>query len=137
MMQVSPTGLGCKGSPSPQSEGRISSSFHSAEMSQIPCAFKGNINRIDTCQGNAAVFFRSAKGTIWPLCLGCAERHKETAVQLVADNTVEVQAAVGATFDIPLTDPDAQAAYKVQDPARIARIIEAADAAFAKRSRAP
>lgn len=104
-------------------------------MDRIPCVFDGNIHRVDICQGAAVVFFKTAKGTIWPLCRGCSDRHKETAVQLVADQRIEVLTAVGATFDIPLNDPETLQAFRAQDPKRIQRVIEQADAVFLRKQR--
>lgn len=103
------------------------------KMASIPCAFAGNIHRVDVCQGTAVVFFKTAKGTIWPFCQGCATRHKETAVQLVASQTIEVLDAVGAAFDIPIDDEETLAAFKAQDPKRIQRVIQLADAPFRSR----
>ena len=112
----------------------ISSSNHQEEMPKpLRCAFDGNIHRVDVCQGTAIVFFKTAKGTIWPLCQGCSDRFKESAVQLVADQRIEVLTAVGATFDIPLTDAETLEAYENQDPRRIPRVIGQADAAFLRR----
>lgn len=111
----------------------ISSSSDTVEMVTIPCVFAGNIHRIDTCQGAAAVFFKTSKGTIWPFCRGCSDRHKDTAVQLVADQRIEVLTAVGSTFDIPLDDPDTLAEFRTQDPQRIQRFLDQADAAFKKK----
>ncbi len=99
----------------------------------FPCAFDGNIHRIDICQGTAVVFFKTAKGTIWPLCRACSDRHKELMVQLVADQRIDVPTAVGATFDIPLDDAETQEAFKLQDPQRVRRVIDLADAAFLRR----
>ena len=107
----------------------ISSSTRLRDMSDdIPCAFDGNIHWIDTCDGDAVVFFRTAKGTIWPLCKPCAERFKTTAVQLVADQRVDVGNAVGASFDIPLSDAETREAFRAQDPQRIQRVLDKADA---------
>lgn len=112
----------------------ISSSTCSGDMSDdIPCAFDGNIHRVDICEHKAAFFFKTAKGTIWPLCRACSDRHKETAVQLVADQRIEVLTAVGATFDIPLNDTETLAAFRAQDPQRIQRVIDKADAVFLRR----
>ena len=94
---------------------------------EIPCAFDGNPNRIDLCQGNAQSFFRSSQGTIWPLCQACSDRQKEIMVQLVSDNIVGVPTAVGATFDIPLTDEHTLASFRSQDPERLRRLIASAE----------
>lgn len=110
-----------------------SSSAPLGAMPTIPCAFCGNVHRIDICERDAVMFFRTARGTIWPFCRPCAERHKDTAVQLVADSRVEVMAAVGATFDIPLDDPEALEAFKNQDPHRILRVLQSADAVFKRK----
>lgn len=98
------------------------------QSSEIPCAFDGNPHRIDICQGRATVFFRSAQGTIWPLCKGCSDRHKELMVQLVSEQRVGVPSAVGAAFDLPIDDPEVRQAFQQQDPDRIRRLIAAADA---------
>lgn len=103
-------------------------------MPNIPCAFCGNVHRVDICEREAVVFFRTAKGTIWPFCGPCAERHKETAVQLVADSRLGVMDAVEARFDIPIDDPDTVAAFKAQDPQRILRVLQHADAVFKRKT---
>lgn len=112
----------------------ICSSTTEEEMTKIPCAFDGNIHRIDICQGVAVVFFKTAKGTVWPLCQACSDRHKEMMVQLVEDRRIEVPTAVGAMFDIPLTDEETLETWKQQDPQRVQRVIDLADAAFLRRT---
>ncbi len=105
------------------------------QSSEIPCAFDGNPHRIDICQGRATVFFRSAQGTIWPLCKGCSDRHKELMVQLVSEHRVGVPSAVGAVFDVPIDDFEMRQTFDQQDPARIRRLIAAADAQALRQGR--
>ena len=64
-----------------------------------------------------------------------ARYDKETAVQLVADQRIEVLTAVGATFDIPLDDPETLQAFPGPRPKRIQRVIEQADAVFLRKQR--
>jgi len=106
-----------------------------SEMVTIPCAFEGCIHRVDICEGTATSFFKTAKGTIWPLCRACTDQHKKMAAKLVANDQIEVLTAVGASFDIPLDDADTLAAFRAQDPQRIQRVLDAADAAFLRRTR--
>jgi hypothetical protein len=55
--------------------------------------------------------------------------------KLVATDKIEVLTAVGATFDIPLEDPETLAEFQEQDPQRIQRVLEKADAPFLRRTR--
>lgn len=90
----------------------------------IRCVFEGHAHRRDICQGEAQSFFRTAKGTLWPLCQPCAERHKEMILQIATDGTLNVETAV---FDIPIDDPDAVQAWKEQGPEKIQKVIQAVD----------
>ncbi len=81
------------------------------------------------------MFFRSAQGTIWPLCKGCSDRHKELMVQLVSEHRVGVPSAVGAVFDVPIDDFEMRQTFDQQDPARIRRLIAAADAQALRQGR--
>lgn len=93
----------------------------------IDCAFRGHSCRADICQGTAVSFFRTAKGTLWPLCQACSDKHKDISVSLVKDGKLAVIPIAEATFDIPLDDPEALAAWKAQDPRRILDTIQAVD----------
>lgn len=81
------------------------------------------------------MFFRSAQGTIWPLCKGCSDRHKELMVQLVSEQRVGVPSAVGAVFDVPIDDPEMRQALEQQDPDRVRRLIATADAQALRQRR--
>ena len=111
----------------------ISSWKRLGTMSEIPCAFDGNLYRVDICQGIAVAFFKTAKGTVWPLCTACSDRHKEMMAQLVAKQHIDINTAVGAVFDIPLTDAATLQAFQEQDPQRVQRIIAMADDMFLGR----
>lgn len=111
----------------------ISSSTDSSMDEPLSCAFNGSIHRIDVCEGVAVCFFKTAKGTIWPLCQGCSKKHKETAVNLVKTQRIEVLTAVAATFDIPLSDTETREAFRAQDPTRLQRVLELADASLLRR----
>jgi hypothetical protein len=91
----------------------------------ILCAFDGHIQRAKICQGEATSFFRTAKGTLWPLCTACAEQHKK--VILAIAHGVDPNKLIGATFDIPIDDPEAVKMFKDQDPEIIRRIIRRVD----------
>lgn len=93
----------------------------------IDCVFRGHACRANICQGTATSFFRTAKGTLWPLCPACSDRHKEISVSLVKDRKLAVAPIAEATFDIPLDDPDALATWRAQDPRRILDTIQAVD----------
>jgi hypothetical protein len=93
----------------------------------IDCAFRGHSCRADICQGTATSFFRTAKGTLWPLCPACSDRHKDISVSMVKDRKLAVVPIAEATFDIPLDDPEALAAWRVQDPRRVSDMIQAVD----------
>lgn len=96
----------------------------------IDCAFKSHTCRADVCQGEATSFFRTAKGTHWPLCPACSDRHKDISVSLAKDGKLAVGPIAGAIFDIPLDDPEALAAWRAQDPQRIQEVIRTVDAGY-------
>ena len=101
----------------------------------IDCAFKTHRCRANICLGVASSFFRTAKGTIWPLCSACLDRHKSISVNLLRDGQLAIAPFVEATFDIPLDDPETLAAWRVQDPERILDVIRKVDASFSARTR--
>lgn len=91
----------------------------------IRCAFDCHVQRVGICEGSAMSFFRTSKGTLWPLCRACACRHKELVLRVARD--VDIGSVAGATFNIALDDPEALSTWRVQDPGRIQRIIQAVD----------
>jgi len=98
----------------------------------IDCAFHGHVQRANTCEGQAASFFRTAKGTLWPLCPSCAERHKQLILDLAKKQKLPVGSLAGAVFDLPLDDDEILAAWKAQDPQRIEGVINQVDARYAE-----
>jgi len=98
----------------------------------IDCAFKGHVQRAATCEMEAKSFFKTAKGTLWPLCPSCAERHKKLILDLTRKQKLPVGSVAGAVFDLPLDDPDLLAAFKAQDPQRIESVIGQVDARYAE-----
>lgn len=96
-------------------------------MGDIDCAFDGHLYRADICQGKAESFFRTARGTVWPLCPACSAQHKKTMVTLVEHHAIDTNMACGATFDIPLDDRETLASFQRQDPRIIEAVIEQAD----------
>jgi len=96
----------------------------------IYCAFNGHIQRASICQGEAKSFFRTAKGTLWPLCEACADKHKQLVLNVAKDGTIRPENLAEAVFDIPLDDADALASYQAQDPDKLRRIIQAIDDAW-------
>ena len=93
---------------------------------ELACAFLGHWHRADICQRKATTFFCTAKGTLWPLCPACCERHKLVATQLIKSGRVQANIISAAVFDIPI-DPDSLDAYQSQDPERIASTFNQAD----------
>jgi hypothetical protein len=93
----------------------------------INCAFHGHVQRANTCEGAAQSFFRTAKGTLWPLCGACAQRHKELVLKVAQSGGIDAENAAGAVFDISLDDPDTLAGWEAQDPEMIQRVIRAVD----------
>ena len=96
----------------------------------IDCAFKGHTCRADICLGDAASFFRTANGTMWPLCHACSDKHKDISLNLAKGGQLAVGPLVGATFDIPLDDSEALTAWRAQDPERILEVIRRVDAHY-------
>lgn len=101
----------------------------------IPCAFDGHAQRSAICQGEAKSFFRTAKGTLWPLCDACAAQHKKLVLDIAKSGSIKVEALAEAVFDISLEDPDALAAYQAQDPEETTDIIRTVDETWAAYSR--
>lgn len=93
----------------------------------IHCAFHGHIQRASICQGEARNFFVTAKGTVWPLCEACAQRHKELVLRVAKNGGLDAENAAKAVFDIPLDDPEALSVWKAQDPEKIQRVIRMVD----------
>jgi len=98
----------------------------------IDCAFHGHAQRADICEGQATSFFRTAKGTLWPLCPPCAERHKQLILDLTRRQKIPVGSVAGAVFDIPLDDAEVLAAFQAQDPKRVEAVIGQVDARLAE-----
>lgn len=96
----------------------------------IDCAFKGHVQRANICEEQATTFFRTAKGTLWPLCRPCAERHKQLSLNLAKSGKLAVGSVAGAIFDLPLEDPGVLATWEAQDPQRIEAIIGQVDAQY-------
>lgn len=99
---------------------------------EIRCAFEGHKCRAAICQGRATSFFRTAKGTIWPLCTACSDRHKTVSTSLAQNGRLEVDMVVRAQFDIPINNEVTRQAYASQDPERIRHVIEIVDMMHAK-----
>lgn len=99
-------------------------------MPHLPCSFDGHAHRAEICQGTSTVFFKTAKGTIWPLCPACSKKHQEVAAALVKSGSVPESDSSGAQFDIPLSDPQTLQEYAAQDPERVAAIIGRVDAKY-------
>ena len=93
----------------------------------IKCAFEGHAQRADTCQKEAKGFFRSKKGTLWPLCNSCAERHRKLVLEGLKAGGVTAQKAAKATFDIPLDDPETLEDFRRQDPEVLQSLIRMVD----------
>ncbi len=94
----------------------------------IDCAFKGHGQRATICEEQATSFFRTAKGTLWPLCRPCAERHKQLSLDLAKSGRLAIGSVAGAIFDLPLDDAEVLATWEAQDPQRIEAIIGQVDA---------
>lgn len=101
-------------------------------MTDIRCAFEGHRCRATICKGRAASFFRTAQGTVWPLCEACAERHKSVGMAMVQGGRLEVDKIVRAQFDIPIDDEAARHSFAVQDPERIRQVIDIVDMMYMK-----
>lgn len=97
---------------------------------ELPCAFDGHAHRADICQGVAVVFFRTAKGTIWPLCRACSNRHREVCFKMARDGVIPETDYTEARFDLDLDDSETLAAFKAQGPERIAQILGKVDAKY-------
>lgn len=97
----------------------------------IRCAFDGHTQRASICQGEATSFFKTYKGTLWPLCPMCSDRHRDLVLKVAQRGDINAAIAAGATFDIPLDDPKALAAWKAQDPEKIQKVIRAVDVMWA------
>lgn len=80
----------------------------------IKCVFAEHPQRADTCQKDACGFFRTQKGTLWPLCASCSERHRKLILAGLKAGGVTARKAAGATFDIPLDDPETLEAFQAQ-----------------------
>ena len=93
----------------------------------IPCAFDGHAQRASICRGEATSFFRTAKGMLWPLCQACSDQHKKLVLDLAKDGPVKVEHLIGATFDIPLDDPETLLAWRAQDPEKVQSVIRSVD----------
>jgi len=96
----------------------------------IRCSFEGHACRKAICQGEAASFFRTAKGTVWPLCEACGQRHKTVGMAMVQTGRVEASMVVEAKFDIPLEDEGTRKAFEDQDPGRISHVIGIVDMVY-------
>jgi len=92
------------------------------------CAFHGHSQRSRICQGKASSFFRTAKGTLWPPWSACADQHKKLILRVAQYSGVDVNKIIEASFDIPLTDPEALRAYLVQGSEVLRGIIHQVDA---------
>ena len=99
-------------------------------MPHLPCSFDGHAHRAEICQGTAAVFFKTAKGTIWPLCAACSKKHQEVAQALAQNGGIQASDLSGARFDIPLTDPQTIQEHADQDSDRVSGIIGKVDAKY-------
>lgn len=97
---------------------------------RLPCAFDGHAHRADICEGVAVVFFTTAKGTIWPLCQACSNRHKKVCAEMAQTGRIPQTDYTQARFDIPLEDPETLQAFASQDPRRISKILGKVDAKY-------
>jgi len=95
-------------------------------MVELVCAFFGHGPRADICQETATSFFRTAKGTLWPLCPACCERHKTVSIQMIEQGRLPATTVTRATFDIPI-DAESLAAFRAQDPSRIQTTLDQAN----------
>lgn len=93
---------------------------------ELACAFMGHWHRADICERRATSFFCTARGTFWPLCPACNERHKQVAGALAKSGRVAPTIIAKAVFDIPI-DEDSLHAYSVQDPSKISSTFDQAD----------
>jgi len=93
----------------------------------IRCAFHAHAQRAVICKGEATSFFKTQKGTLWPLCGPCSERHRQIVLEVIKVGGVHVDAAAAAVFDIPLDDPETLATFRLQDPKALQRVIQAVD----------
>jgi len=93
----------------------------------IECVFSGHSLREGLCDGKATSFFRSAKGTVWALCTSCADQHKRVSIGLAKQGRLAIKPLAGATFDIPLDDPETLAIWESQGPETVQGIIQAVD----------
>lgn len=87
-------------------------------MIELACAFYGHGKRADICQKEATSFFRTAKGTMWPMCPACSDRHKMVGTKIIGRGLISTDMMTEATFDIPIND-ESIAAFRAQDPERI------------------
>lgn len=95
-------------------------------MVEPTCAFFGHGHRAGICQEAATSFFRTAKGTLWPLCPACCDRHKTVSVQMLRQGRLPTATVTRATFDIPI-DAESLATFRAQDPSRIQTTLAQAD----------
>lgn len=96
-------------------------------MIELACALFGHVHRADICQKAATSFFKTAKGTLWPLCPACCERHKTVGTQMFKKGRLPTTTLTQATFDIPIDDAESLAAFRAQDPSRIQGSLDRID----------
>ena len=96
-------------------------------MSDIPCAFNGHVCRRSVCKGKATSFFRTAKGTLWPLCDACNDRHKIVGAGMVKRGHPVTAKVIKASFDIPIDNEAVRTEFEAQDPEVITSVVRAAD----------
>lgn len=99
----------------------------------IDCIFKKHSCR-EACEGDATTFFQSARGTVWPLCDACAEQHKTVSVRLAKQGRLAALPVAGATYDIPLDNPEILRIWNAQDPKKVLGIVAAVDKVTRRQS---
>jgi hypothetical protein len=99
-------------------------------MTELRCAFDGHVHRKDICQGEATSFLRTPRGTLWPFCVPCADRHKTLVTEMIGTK-IDHRHVVATTFDIPITDELVEQ-FRTQDPDDIRRVLARADAMHAE-----
>lgn len=95
-------------------------------MPDIRCAFDGHVHRADICDGDAVTFLRTPKGTLWPLCAPCNERHKKLLLNMVGTQ-LDYAHVIATSFDIPILDVLVEE-FRGQDPDDIRKVLARADA---------
>lgn len=92
----------------------------------ILCIFHDSPRR-PHCGKEAESFFKTSRGTLWPLCRHCAALHKKLALSIAKKGGVPLNVLAGATFDIPLDNEKAQIEYARQDPETLKEVLRLAD----------